>query len=532
MESVPAGKAVAVLPFQSFSDDKENAYIAEGIQDEILADLTKVADLKVIGRRSAEQFRGTKQSIGEIGRALGVSHVLEGAVRKADGRIHVTTQLIDTRNDTQTWAETYDRDVADLFVIQKDISQEVVSRLKAALSPEEKAAIEEKRTDDKEAYNLYLRARALVYDFGGPGKALAEGAEQAVPLLESAVARDPKFTLAYCVLADAHLNIVELGRWDKARVEKAKEAIDAALRISPNSAEAHLRRARFFQIADDVDAAEKELTIAAAGLPGRVDVYSLRAFVERRTGRWKEALRDVVKAAGLDPRDPATAEGLAEVYIPLRRYDEVQRLIDHMIAAAPEKATGFFWRWKCSIALAKGDTKAALAALESSPSRNAGLFGFNHARAYVLVLQRDYTRAEQLLQSIDVTAKPGNAVPDDGNEFYRRGLNFERLGRIAWFRGDKAKARGYFEAARQSFEQWLTNKPTNELWPELHALAYIAEIDAALGRKEDAIREARSAVAYCQAQHNHSTRLQTFKRCLQSFTCGVANAMPLFSSLP
>jgi len=502
MESVPAGKAVAVLPFQSFSDDKENVYIAEGIQDEIVTDLTKVADLKVIGRRSAEQFRDTKQSIREIGRLLGVSHVLEGTVRKAGGRIHVTTQLIDTRNDTQSWAETYDRDVADIFLIQNDISQEVVSRLKAALSPEEKAAVEEKRSDDKEAYDLYLRARALVYDFGGPQKALAEGAEQAVPLLESAVARDPKFTLAYCVLADAHLNIVELGRWDKARVEKAKEAIDAALRISPNSAEAHLRRARFFQIADDVDAAEKELTIAAAGLPGRVDVYSLRAFVERRTGRWKEALRDVVKAAGLDPRDPATAEGLAEVYIPLRRYDEVQRLIDHMIAAAPEKATGSFWRWKCSIALAKGDTKAALAALESSPSRNAGLFGFNHARAYVLVLQRDYTRAEQLLQSIDVTAKPGNAVPDDGNEFHRRGLNFERLGRIAWFRGDKAKARGYFEAARQSFEQWLTNKPTNELWPELHALAYIAEIDAALGRKEDAIREAQSAVAYCQAQHN------------------------------
>ena len=137
-----------------------------------------------------------------------------------------------------------------------------------------------------------------------------------------------------------------------------------------------------------------------------------------------------------------------------------------------------------------------------SPSRNAGLFGFNHARAYVLVLQRDYTRAEQLLQSIDVTEKPGNAVPDDGNELHRRGLTLERLGRIAWFRGDNEKVRGYFEAARQSFEQWLANKPPNDPWRESHALAYIAEIDAALGRKEDAIREARSAVAYCQAQHN------------------------------
>jgi serine/threonine protein kinase/Flp pilus assembly protein TadD len=503
MQLVPAAKAVAVLPFQSFSDDKENPYIAEGIQDEILADLTKVADLKVIGRRSAEQFRGTKQSMREIGKALGVGHVLEGTVRKAGGRVHVTTQLVDTRNDTQTWAETYDRDVADLFVIQKDISQEVVSRLKAALSPEEKAAIEEKPTDDKEAYNLYLRARALVYDFWGTARAGAENGEKAVRLLESAIARDPKFSLAYCVLADAHLDFFDLDRRDKAPSEKAKQAIDAALRISPNSAEAHRLRARYLAVVvEDFDAAEKELAIAAAGLPGRVDVYSMRVRLEMRAGRWKEALRDAVKAAELDPRDPEAVLGLAGFYVVLRRYNDAQRLIDHMIAAAPEKATSPFWRWKCSIALAKGDAKAALAALESSPYRNAGLYILNHARAYVLVLQRDYTRAEQLVQSIDVTAKPGNAVVDDGNELYRRGLNFERLGRIAWFRGDKEKARGYFEAARQSFEQWLANKPPNEPWRELLALAYIAEIDAALGRKEDAIREARNAVEYCQAKHN------------------------------
>jgi serine/threonine protein kinase/tetratricopeptide (TPR) repeat protein len=503
MEHVPAAKAVAVLPFQNFSDDKENASIAEGIQDEILADLTKVADLKVIGRRSAEQFRGTKQSMREIGRALGVGHVLEGTVRKAGGRIHVATQLVDTRNDTQTWAETYDRDVADLFVIQKDISQEVVSRLKAVLSPEEKAAIEEKPTDDKEAYELYLQARALVYGFWGTAKAQKEDGEKAITLLESAIARDPKFSLAYCVLADAHLDFLDLDPRDKARSEKAKQAIDAALRISPNSAEAHLRKARYlFVAADDVNAAEKELTIAAAGLPGRVDVYSMHAAIEARNARWTEALRDAVKAAELDPRDPEAALGLAGLYVLLRRYNDAQRLIDHMIAAAPEKATGPFWRWKCSIALAKGDAKSALAALESSPYRNAGLYILNHARAYVLVLQRDYTRAEQLLQSIDVTAKPGNAVVDDGDELYRRGLNFERLGRIVWFRRDKEKARGYFEAARQSFEQWLANKPPNEPWSPRKslALAYIAEIDAALGRTEDAIREGRSAVEYCQAQ--------------------------------
>ena len=332
---------------------------------------------------------------------------------------------------------------------------------------------------------------------------MKQDAEKAVTLLESAIVRDPKFSLAYCSLADAHLNLVEVAHWDKARVEKAKQAIEAALRISPDSAEAHLRMARyFFRAADDVDAAEKELAIAATGLPGRADVYSLRVEIERRSARWKEALEDALKAAELEPRDSGTAAGLAELYILLRRYNEVQRLVDHMIAAAPEKETGLFWRWKCSIALAKGDLKAALAALDGSPSRNAGLFGFNHAKAYVLMLQRDYTRAEQLLQSSDLTAQRGTAVADDDNELHRRGLTLEKLGRIARFRGDKENARTYFESARDSFKRWLDDKPPNEPWRESHALAYIAECDAALGRKDEAIREAQSAIAYCQAKGN------------------------------
>ena len=334
------------------------------------------------------------------------------------------------------------------------------------------------------------------------------------------------------MLADAHLNILELGRWDKARVEKTKEAIDAALRISPNSAEAHLRKARYFQGANDIDAAEKELAIAAAGLPGRVDVYSLRADIERRAARWKEALRDALKAAELDPRDPVTAEGLAEVYIPLRHYAEVERLMDHMIAAAPEKATGFFWRWKCSIALAKGDAKAALAALESSPSRNAGLFGFNHARAYVIVLQRDYTRAEQLLQSIDVTAKPGNAVPDDGNELHRRGLTLERLGRI---HGSGAITK------RSAVTSKRRGKVSNNGWPisprmtpGVNRMRWPTSPKSTprSGARRTQFAEPEAQLRIVRRSTIHGARVQTFKRCLQSLTCGVANAMLLFNSLP
>src|SRR5205823_13900896 len=185
-------------PFESFADDKENAYFADGVQDDILTDLAKVADLKVISRRSVAQYRGSTKDVREIGQALQVAHVLEGTVRKIGDTIRVTAQLIDTRTEAQTWADKYERKVADVFAIQSDISQAIVAQLKAALSPSEKAAIEERPTQDQEAYDLYLRARALVYECGGTVKAGQGDTAKATTLLESAIARDPKFTLAYC----------------------------------------------------------------------------------------------------------------------------------------------------------------------------------------------------------------------------------------------------------------------------------------------------------------------------------------------
>jgi TolB-like protein/Tfp pilus assembly protein PilF len=500
-----------VLPFENLSEEKENAYLADGVQDDVLTDLTKVADLKVISRRSVAQYRDTKQSIREIGKALQVAHVLEGTVRKVADRIHVTAQLIDTRNETQIWAEKYDRDIADVFQIQNEISQAIVTQLKAALSPAEKAAIEEKPTEDKEAYDLYLRAHALIYEHASVVlKEQEENAMKAIPLLESAIARDPKFTLAYCVLGDARLTVDEN--------EKAKDALDTALRISPNSAEAHLILARYFFGTGDASTAEKEVSLAAAGLPGRVDVFNVRADVEERQGKWKEALRDREKAAELDPRDVQTADSLAILYICLRRYETAERLVDHMIAITPQQTVALFWRRKSNIALAKGDAKAAMAAFDASPLRKSGLWGLNHAIANVFVMERDYAKAEEILQSVEETAKAHNALPKilpGGDEYFGRGLSLEHLGRIARFRAEKEKARGYFEAARARFEEFcvraadegrqhqreLAKPPAQStslvLGRGLHALGYIAEIDAGLGRKEDAIREARNAIELC-----------------------------------
>ena len=496
-------KSVAVLPFESFGDDKENAYFADGVQDDVLTDLTKVADLKVISRHSVAQYRDTKQSIRQIGQALQVAHVLEGSVRKVAGRIHVTAQLIDTRNETQIWAEKYDREIEDAFQIQSEISQAIVTQLKATLSAAARAAIEEKPTQDKEAYDLYLQARALVYEQHGTqiGTELEANAAKAIPLLENAIARDPRFTLAYCVLGDAQFTVDD--------PIKGKAAIDTALRISPNSAEAHLILAKYLiwrsGSEEDVPAGEKELRIAAAALPGRADVFNLRAEVEQQRGQWKQALHDREKAVELDPGDSFTAEDLVTLNLMLRRYETAERLIAHLTATMPQESTDFLWRQRAIIAIARGDTKSAMAALDANPLRNLGVYGLNHLIAHVFVMERNYAKAEEILQSVVEIAYARHLLPKPrlpGDGLWPRGVTLEKLGRIARFRGETEKARGYFEAARRIFEETLAKNPGASSWDDSHAPAYIAEIDAALGRKEDAIREGRRAVELWPLKRN------------------------------
>jgi TolB-like protein/Tfp pilus assembly protein PilF len=470
-------KSIAVLPFENLGDEKENAYLAEGVQDDILTDLTKIADLKVISRRSAAQYRDTKQTIREIGQALQVAHVLEGSVRKVAGRIHITAQLIDTRNEAQTWAEKYDRDMADVFQIQSDISQAIVAQLKIALSPSEKAAIEEKPTQDKEAYDLYLRARALLSGFGIINSVFQTNAAKAVTLLESAIARDPRFTLAYCLLSKAQLELYGSEYWNKERLPKAKEAVDTALRLSPNSPQAHLTLAQYiFDALRDPEGAEKELAVAAPALPGEVEVFNLRAAAAEQRGQWAQALRDREKATELDPRDQDAAISRIALLIDLRRYDDAEKSCDRMIASVAQESTGPYWRFKGEIALARGETKASMAALDASPNRNAGLEGLNLLVANVLIMERQYEKAAEIVQSAEEVARSRNVLAKGGAHGYGRGHNLEILGRISRAQGQNEKARSYFEAARPGFEEWLA-KNFEELseW-EGKARAYIAEI--------------------------------------------------------
>ncbi|HEY4283178.1 MAG TPA: tetratricopeptide repeat protein, partial [Chthoniobacterales bacterium] len=390
-------------------------------------------------------------------------------------------------------------DIADVVQIQNNISQAIVTQLKATLSPAEKAAIETKPTSDKEAYDLYLRARSLVYgSFGILGRQAQENAAKAVTLLESAVVRDPNFALAYCALAGAHMDLGE--------DDKAKQAIDNALRIAPNSADAHLVRAEYLFAHRDVSgqrdeetnrAAEKELAIAAAALPGRVHIVDLRADHEQEQSKWKEALADREKAAQLDPRDANTLEALVELYIMLRRYDQAERLVDHAIEITPQQSTGPFWRQKCSIALGRGDTKAAMAALDAYPMRTIGARFINHAAARVFMVQREYQKADEILKTVEETAKANKILPKNWtatDDLFVRGMTLEKRGRIAHFRGDSNQTREYFVEARADFEKWLAGDQPHNAWADAHSMMYTAEIDAALGRKEDALREGRRVV--------------------------------------
>src|SRR5437660_2635090 len=298
-KSVINAKSIAVLPFENLSSDKENAYFTDGVQDEILTDLAKIADLKVISRTSVMQYKtGIARNLRDVGQQLGVAHLLEGSVQRAANRIRVNAQLIDARNDAHLWAQTYDRDLADVFAIQSEIAKAIADQLQARLSPSEKNAIERPPTADVTAFDLYTRAKNLLLTTGLTTNAPAIYL-QAVDLLNQAVARDPSFFQAYCQLAYTHDNLYFLGNdHTPARLALAEAAIQAAFRLRPDAGESHLARAEnLYRGYLDYDGALAELEIARRTLPNDPSVFELTAYIVRRQGKQEEALRYFKQAA-------------------------------------------------------------------------------------------------------------------------------------------------------------------------------------------------------------------------------------------
>ena len=475
----PPATGIAVLPFDNLSPEKEDASLTDGVQDDILTKLAKVTGLKVISRTSVMEYRG-KRNVRQIGEILRVSHVLEGSVRKTGARVHMNAQLIDTRSDTHVWAEEYDFDLNDLFVVQSEIAKKVAGLLDAKISAAESLAIEQPITTDLAAFDLFARAKNLLLwvssTTGGQGKLL-----QAVDLLNQAVARDPSFFQAYCELAYAH-GFLYFFRDDHtpARLALAEEAVKTAFRLRPDSGEAHLAAAEnLYRGHLNYKAALAELEIAGQKLPNNARVFEMKGYIQRRQGRWEESTRNIERALDLDPRNFFALRQIAISYGHLRRYAEAASALDHAIAVEPnvinQLARAFVeLDWKA-------DTGKLHQLIDSIRSKNPSAVP-SIADTWLLcaLMERDVATAESALNALGETA-----LSDDVVQFSRPFVE----GLIARMTNDEQKAHSAFTAARAEQQKIVDAQPN--YGPTLCVLGLI---DAALGRKDEALREGRRAV--------------------------------------
>src|SRR5881394_1222608 len=382
-------KSIAVLPFENLSDDKENAYFADGIQDDVLTNLSKIGDLKVISRTSVMSYRGKASNVREIGKALGVATILEGSVRRIGNRVRVNVQLINAENDQHIWAEDYDRDLTDVFAIQTDLAKKIAGELQAKLSPAEQAQMERKPTENGEAYLAFVQAHNLfvagVEDIGK--------LKQSEQLYARAIELDPKFALALAWYSQLESWIVHTFDPTRERREKARALADQALQLQPDLPEAHLALG-FSQYYGDnnFEAALKEFEIAQRGLPNDADGYLALGAIQRRLGKWSESTASLTKAAGLNPKDSWVLQNLALNYQVLRDFDAANKTIDRGLQTNP---TGVgLWEIKSKLAIfEKGDlsvTEKAFEAVKSMPMSNEEKLKIAGGRADVFLLQRKY----------------------------------------------------------------------------------------------------------------------------------------------
>jgi TolB-like protein/class 3 adenylate cyclase/Flp pilus assembly protein TadD len=472
-------KSIAVLPFENLSDDKENAYFADGVQDEILTGLSRVADLKVISRTSVMQYKaGPKRNLREIATDLGVAHVLAGSVQRAGGRVRVNAQLIDARTDSQIWAERYDRDVADVFAIESELAGKIVAQLQAKISPSEKAAIEKAPTADLVAYDLYLRAQGFFTITSDPVHA-REKLPQAAQLLDEAVARDPKFLQAWCLLSRVHSVAYFRGHdHTPARLDLAKVALDAALRLQPDAGEVHLALAIYYYNGfRDYRRARGELAIARRTLPNNADVFLYTGFIDRREGHWQEATRNMERALELDPRNFFILQQLALAYGRQHRYADEALTYDRALTIVP--ADPYTRILRALVALDwRADIKPFQVTLATLVAENPSVAPDVDIPLNALC-ERTAAAATRTL-----TNYPRKGVVNNGVNYpytYWDGV-------VARCQGDSAKARMAFTAARKEVEKTVEKQPDFAA-----ALSLLGMIDAGLGRKEEALREGRRA---------------------------------------
>ncbi len=465
-------KSIAVLPFDNFGDSNSPAYFADGVQDNILTDLGKVGDLKVISRSGVAGYRGKTRTVKEIGRELGVANVLQGSVQTSGDRVRINAQLIDTRTDTQIWAEHYDRKIEDIFALQSELAQTIVAQLKATLTSQEKDAIAKGPTQDLRAYNSYLQARALFERSRGPDP--QPNWAEARKLATEAIKLDSKFTRAYCLLAEIDLLTYRFGNDHTAeRLASAKEAAETALRLEPDFEEARLAMAGYYYNGlNDYRRTEEELARIPSSAPHTVDYYTLASLVERRLAKWRETIRDGEKAVELDPQNPELAVNLIQTYSGLRRYDDSHRVADAAIARI-NRAVPRLILVKSEATFAANDLNAARAALAKFPDWQG--MDFQNSRIWYALLAKDFGEARAL------GAKAVQEVKDMPSYWLM-------MAEVAEGEGKMDEAREAYEQTKRAAQVALVKRPDDPV-----LLGDMASAYAGLGAREEALRIAKRA---------------------------------------
>ena len=466
-------KSIAVLPFESLDDKNSPSYFADGVQDNILTDLGKVRNLKVISRSGVARYRGKNRNVKQIGRDLGVGNVLEGSVQIFGDRVRINAQLIDTRTDAQIWAEQYDRKLEDIFTLQSELAETIAGQLKATLSSGEKAEIWRQPTQDLQAYDLYLRARAAL--LGGGGLVPHENWNVAVSLLNTAIARDPKFTLAYSLLNEAYVLHYRFGEdHSPQHLAAAKDAAEAALRLEPNRGEARLALARYYYHGlRDYRRTEQELASIPSSAPHEVEFFTLASLVERRLGQFASSIRDGEKAVELDPQNVSLAVSLAQTYSGLRRFRDAERVANAALERLGGAKPAGLMLVKNEAALGMGNREQARVALDSVDDKND--MDYETARLLLYSLERDYTGAKAFVAKATDRAK-------------KMADFWLTVAAIAHAEDNVPEQRQANMQAKRVALLTLVPRPDDPI-----ILGQLSVAEAGLGENEDAVRHARHA---------------------------------------
>ena len=472
-------KSIAVLPFENLSDEKENAYFADGIQDDVLTNLSKISDLRVISRTSVMQYRGRPTNLREIGKALGVSNILEGSVRRSGNRVRLNVQLIDANTDEHVWANDYDRDVTDVFAIQSDLAREIANALQAKLSPAEKSQMTRKPTENGEAYLAFVEAHNLSCAMEDLTKL-----KQSEQLYQRAIELDPNFALALARYSQLESWMVRTHDASSDHREKARTLAERALQLQPDLPEAHLALGFSYYYGDNnYEVALKEFEIAQRALPNESEVYLAIGAIQRRQGKWAESTANLEKAVSLNPKDSWPLQNLAFNYQMLRNFDAANKTIDRALQIDPQGIS--LWGIKAKLAIGeKGDLSVGEKLLEkakSFPMSSEERLKMIGGQANLLLAQRKYQEVLQL----------GATVPDDTFAAVPGSLAYKYfpLGIAHKALGDDAAARMAFLKAKNILEEQLKQKPDDA---ELRV--QFAKLLAWLGEKDAAVAEAQRAI--------------------------------------